>query len=49
MSVPGKGMKYWEVPLNAPARGTLATWLKHRADLVGDDVTALFVTNVSSG
>jgi site-specific recombinase XerD len=45
----GKGMKYREVPLNAPAREALATWLKHRAGLVSDDVTALFVTKYRAG
>ncbi len=45
----GKGMKYREVPLNAPAREALATWLKHRAGLVGDDVVALFITKYREG
>ncbi|MCL5997210.1 MAG: tyrosine-type recombinase/integrase, partial [Chloroflexi bacterium] len=45
----GKGMKYREVPLNAPARDALATWLKRRFGLVGDDVTALFVTKYRQG
>jgi site-specific recombinase XerC len=29
----GKGMKYREVPLNAPVREALATWLKHHPHL----------------
>jgi site-specific recombinase XerD len=45
----GTGMKYREVPLNAPAREALATWLKPRAGLVGDNVTALFVTKYRAG
>ena len=45
----GKGMKYREVPLNAPAREALVTWLKHRAGLVGEDVAALFVTKYRVG
>jgi integrase/recombinase XerC len=45
----GKGMKYREVPLNAPVREALTTWLKHRAGLVGADVGALFVTKYREG
>ncbi len=35
--------------INAPAREALAAWLKHRAGLVGGDVTALFVTKHRQG
>jgi integrase/recombinase XerC len=42
-------MKYREVPLNAPAREALATWLKYRAGLVGPETSALFVTKYRLG
>jgi integrase/recombinase XerC len=45
----GKGMKYREVPLSAPVREALATWLKYRAGLVGSDVKAMFVTKYREG